>query len=363
LRARAATHARHVARILDLFGSVPEASVAAVQQHLQTELTRDDLASVRVLGHGGRELFALGQTPDWWLPITATYAPSAAAGYARILVTPNERLGHDLARVVGVHLLVGVVLGLGIYRIPVRAFSRAIRELESAQAQLVHADRLSALGTMYAGLAHEINNPLGILSVRVKLALAAGREKGLDADTLKDLEIVDRQSGRIAEIMRSLLAFSRKAEFSRRSCDINAVVQDVVSLVEKPFAKQGVTVEAVLAPGLPPLSASPDHLLQVLLNLVTNACDAMPGGGRIAVRTRRDDGHVVAEVQDAGPGLTEEARAHLFEPFFTTKDVGRGTGLGLSVSYGIVRAHGGELEACNPPQGGALFRMSLPVLQ
>src|SRR6185369_16683191 len=109
-------------------------------------------------------------------------------------------------RLVAVHLMVGIVLGLGIYRIPVRAFGQAIRELKSAQAQLVHSYRLSALGSMYAGLTHEINNPLGILSARAKLALIAAREKGYDEDLLKDLEVIDRQGVRIADIMRSLLA-------------------------------------------------------------------------------------------------------------------------------------------------------------
>jgi signal transduction histidine kinase len=191
--------------------------------------------------------------------------------------------------------------------------------------------------------------------------LAAAQEKRFDADTVRDLEVIDRQGGRIAEIMRSLLAYARKSEFRMTSVDLNGVVREVVSLVNKPFAKQGVLVETDLDAALPSLQASPDRLQQVFLNLLNNARDAMPQGGTITVRTARLDGHVLAEVSDTGPGLTAQAREHAFEPFFTTKEAGQGTGLGLWVSYGIVSAHGGELEALNAPAGGALFRLRLPL--
>lgn len=365
LRGRAAVHADHVATIIDLYGRRPDASPEGLRRHLQSELERDDLRSVRVLTVDGAVALALGDTAsDWFPPDTVELAlPARTAPFARVQVRPSDQaLGRDLARIVAVHLLVGLVLGLGIYRVPVQAFGRAIEQLKTAQAQLVHADRLSALGSMYAGLTHEINNPLGILSARVKLALAAARETGRDAETVADLEVIDRQGARIAEIMRGLLAFARKAELTKRPVEVNAVVREVVALVEKPFAKQGVRVKTELDATLPPVQASPDHLQQVFLNLMTNARDAMPAGGTITLRTAREDGHVLAEVRDTGPGLAPRAQEHLFEPFFTTKEVGKGTGLGLSVSYGIVSAHGGELDGWNAPQGGAVFRITLPLL-
>jgi C4-dicarboxylate-specific signal transduction histidine kinase len=361
LRARAAQRAERVASILEAYGRMPQASLAGLERHLAAELERDGLRSIRLSGGSGAEL-RLGSEPGFTLPVGVRRELPAGARFARVEVLPDDsELRADLARLVAVHLLVGLVLGLGIYRIPVRAFASAIDELQSAQAQLVHADRLSALGSVYAGLTHEINNPLGILSARVKLALGAAAEKRLDADTVRDLEVMDRQCTRIGEIMRSLLAFARKSEFSPRQVDLNAVVREVVALVQKPFAKQGVLVQTELDPALPELRASPDHLQQVLLNLLTNARDAMPSGGMVTLRTTRRNGRLVAEVKDTGPGLKPEALEHLFEPFFTTKEIGKGTGLGLSVSYGIVSAHGGELDAGNAPGGGALFRISLPA--
>jgi two-component system NtrC family sensor kinase len=245
----------------------------------------------------------------------------------------------------------------------VRALARAIRELESAQAQLVHSNRLSAVGAMYAGLSHEINNPLGILCARVQLLLGSAPDKHLDAETVQDLAVIERQAGRIAAIVRGLLAFTRKADAPMQPVDVNAVVRDVVTLVEKPLLAQRVDVRAELQPALPPLVGSPEQIAQVLVNLVNNARDAMPDGGTLTLRTRARGGQVVAEVRDTGPGLAPEVERRLFEPFFTTKPVGRGTGLGLSVSYGIARAHGGQLTGANVEGGGARFELSLPAAE
>jgi signal transduction histidine kinase len=118
-----------------------------------------------------------------------------------------------------------------------------------------------------------------------------------------------------------------------------------------------------LPPGLPRFVGSPDQIAQILINLVNNARDAMPQGGVLTLRTRAGDGHVMAEVRDTGPGLPPEVERRLFEPFFTTKPVGRGTGLGLSVSYGIARAHGGQLTGGNAEGGGARFELSLPAAE
>jgi signal transduction histidine kinase len=369
LAERADVHAQHVAAVLAVYAQMPEASADGLRRHLLTEMRHDSLTSIRVFGEAGQELLRLGEPPRWpWLGGADLTLPAEAAAtpFRRATVSlSDERVRRDAQRIVAVHLLVGLVLGLGVYGMPVRAFSRAVAELKSAQEQLIHSNRLSALGAMYASLAHEVNNPLGILSARAKLALATAREareSPVPEDVVQALEIMDRQALRIGEIMRSLLAFARKTELALGPLDLNRVVAEVAELVEKPFAKQGVAVRTELEPALPPLQGSADHLQQVLLNLLTNARDAMPRGGTVGVRTYQAGGKVVAEVRDTGGGLPADVQKRLFEPFFTTKDVGKGSGLGLSVSYGIVSAHGGELTAGNAPGGGALFRLSLPSI-
>jgi signal transduction histidine kinase len=363
LHARADTHARHVGKILELYRAMPHASEQGLERHLRVEFEHDALAGIEVTGQDGRELLRLGAPAGFTLPHASELALGAAAApFSRVRVRLDDgRLKQDVLRLVGVHLLVGLALGLGVYRVPVRAFARAIRELECAQAQLVHSNRLSAVGAMYAGLTHEINNPLGILSARAQLLLAAAREKDLDAETVHDLEVIERQGARIAAIVRGLLAFARKADLPMQPVDVNAVVRDVASLVEKPLLAQKVALRADLAPALPRLIGSPEQIAQVLMNLVNNARDAMPAGGTLTLRTLARDGQVVAQVRDTGPGLLPEVQRRLFEPFFTTKPVGRGTGLGLSVSYGIARAHGGDLTGANAADGGALFELSLPA--
>jgi signal transduction histidine kinase len=364
LHRRAETHAGHVGKILELYRAMPQASEEGLDRHLRVEFEHDALAGIEVTDVDGRERLRLGNSPSRFpFPHAAELRLGAgAAPFARVRVRlDDDRLRHDVLRLVAVHLLVGLALGLGVYRVPVRALGRAIRELEKAQAQLVHSNRLSAVGAIYAGLTHEINNPLGILCARAQLLLARARESGLDPESVHDLEVIERQGGRIAAIVRGLLAFARKEEPSRQPVDLNAVVQDVVSLVGKPLAIQRVELRQELQPSLPALRGNPEQLAQVLLNLVNNARDAMPGGGTLTVRTFARNSHVVAQVRDSGPGLSAEVQRRLFEPFFTTKEVGRGTGLGLSVSFGIARAHGGDLSGANGPTGGAQFELSLPA--
>jgi signal transduction histidine kinase len=288
--------------------------------------------------------------------VTATSAPLTL-----VVELDGGPLVGQMARVVGIHAAVALLLSLAMYRLPVRAVRRAARDLEITEAQLLHSEKLRTLGEVYAGLTHEINNPLGIILTRVKLLLATAPERALPADVTRDLETIDKHGARIADIVRGLLAFSRKTELAPRETDLNQVLADVLALVEKPFARDGVKIESQLAPGLPRIQASPDHLQQVFLNLVKNAREAMPEGGTITVRTARNGASLVAEVLDTGTGISPPAVGHLFEPFFTTKGVGKGVGLGLSVSYGIVKAHDGEIEGENRSGKGAVFRVILPL--
>jgi two-component system NtrC family sensor kinase len=233
--------------------------------------------------------------------------------------------------------------------------------LEMTQAQLIHSEKMSALGEIYAGLTHEINNPLGIMIGKLELALKMAKERQLPAELTRDLEIVTRNGLRISELVRSLLIFSRKSTLSFTETALNHVIAEVVELVDKPYAKQHIQIERRFDPKLPYCHGSAGHLHQVFLGLLNNARDAMPQGGTITLRTYVNSHFLIAEVEDTGTGMSPDVKARIFEPFFTTKGVGKGTGLGLSVAYGIIKTHGGDITVESTPGKGSLFRLMLPI--
>ena len=233
------------------------------------------------------------------------------------------------------------------------------RKLEATQAQLLHAEKLNALGEVYAGIAHEINNPLGIILTRVQLLRDTVDDPRPPAELSRELDVLHRHTKRIGEITRGLLTFARKTEFDTSQTDLNALIDEIVHFVGQHLSKQGIVIDTALAQKLPTVPASRDQLQQVFLNLLHNARDAMPDGGKIGIRTFREDGLAVVEFADTGTGIAAGIAENVFEPFFTTKS--KGTGLGLSVSYGIIEAHGGELELESEPGAGATFRIKLPI--
>jgi signal transduction histidine kinase len=316
---------------------------------------------LRIRDAQGQELIRLGERVSGALPSTVQRVlPVSMAPMHDIEISVEDGpLLQDAARVLAIHLLVGLVLGLGFFRTPVRALRRAIRELDETHAQLLQSDKIGAIGEAYAGLTHEINNPLAIILSRVRLMRAREQEKRLDAEVSRDLEVIERQGSRIAELVRGLLAFARKRDFHMRETDLNQVVEETAALIRKPFEKKGITIRTELVRSLPRLWASPPHLQQVFLNLLNNARDAMPEGGRIVIRTLQVDGSLVAEVEDSGTGLAQGVGDRVFEPFFTTKE--KGTGLGLSVSYGTIKAHAGEMTVESETGKGTLFRVTLPI--
>jgi signal transduction histidine kinase len=366
LQRHTALHARHVAHIAQICVADKRVSLDCLRENLEQERSAHGLGWIRVLDSPGALLLAVGDVSPGPLLTGSvlTALPQATGPLARTEVGPDEsELRRNVARVFAIHILVGIVVGFGVYQIPVRALQRAILELETTYDSLVHMDKLVGLGEMYAGLTHEVNNPLGIVLARVRMLRAEALERGLDQGLIEDLDVIERHGARIGEIVRGLLTFARKEEMELRPADLKQILREALNLVERPFAKQGVRFRLELDEPLPALAASPSHLQHVFVNLLSNARDAMPAGGTIGVRAYARDGKVLAEIRDSGTGIAPEARERLFEPFFTTKGVGKGTGLGLSVSFGIVRAHGGELVAEDAPGGGALFRVALPALR
>ncbi|HSF06462.1 MAG TPA: ATP-binding protein [Methylomirabilota bacterium] len=232
-------------------------------------------------------------------------------------------------------------------------------ELERAARQ---ADKLAALGTLAAGLAHELNNPIGIISSRIELMLLEADGQVLPAATREDLVVLRRHAQRVARIVQGLLSFARQSGRSRGPVDLNQVVDDTLLLVEKQAAKEGVMLARRLTPGLPPIQGDPTALEQVLMNLILNARDAVDGRGEILIETDLITGHpdqVRLMIRDTGPGIPAEVLPRIFDPFFTTKP--SGTGLGLSISYGIVREHGGTVDVHSERGRGTTFVLSFPA--
>jgi signal transduction histidine kinase len=362
LRANTARFAHQLALLIASEAEHQGAPLERVRALLSRDALTAGLSSLVLLDDQGRELLRLGRGDGFRLGQVRVELPTTADPARALLVDPDEwLLIRQAGRVLLIHVLVGIFLAVVVYRLPMRSLRHALHEVETTHNQLLHSAKLSTIGETYAGLAHEINNPLGIILSRVRLMLGAARERGANAELVRDLEMIDRHGTRIADIVRSLLAFSRKTRFEPAQTDVNRVVRDAVALVGGPFARHGIQIETALDPALPPVLGSQDHLQQVFVNLLNNARDAMPDGGGITLRTYRRNGVVVAEVEDRGHGVPPEIRDRIFEPFFTTKQTGHGTGLGLSVSYGIVSAHGGTIEVDSPLGRGACFRLTLPV--
>ena len=228
--------------------------------------------------------------------------------------------------------------------------------------QLLQAEKMAALGQTISGVAHELNNPLAtILTWSERLA-----QKSLDAGTTRGIEIILHEAERAAKIVRQLLTFARKRQSTRTMVDLNQIVRETLALRAYEQRVTNITLIDALAAGLPQIFADPHQLQQVLLNLVINAEQAMisaNGRGMLVVRSWHDmdRGMLVLEINDDGPGVPPDVQAKIFDPFFTTKDVGKGTGLGLTVAYAIVQEHGGRIRVESPASRGASFFVELPV--
>ena len=233
-----------------------------------------------------------------------------------------------------------------------------VTERVALERQVQQTEKMVAVGLLAAGVAHEVNTPLTGISSYTQLLRSQMDPK--DA-RVQWLDKIEKQTFRGAKIVSNLLNFARAGGSDDASLDLTRVVSDVLSLVEHQLEKARVRVVKELGAELPPVLGSENKIQQVLFNLILNARDAMPSGGWLTLRTYTDGREVVVEVNDTGEGIPEADLPRIFDPFFTTKDVGRGTGLGLAVSYGIVQEHGGSIRATSAHGQGSRFEVRLPI--
>ncbi|OGR36710.1 MAG: hypothetical protein A2051_02925 [Desulfovibrionales bacterium GWA2_65_9] len=261
-----------------------------------------------------------------------------AQAEARVQTARGEQWFHEVN--VPVRDAAGRILG-------VLKTARDVTEVRSIEERLLQSQKMESLGKLAGGVAHEINTPLGIILGYAQLLqddVPAGGQ------VQEDLRIIERQAKVCRKIVADLLGFSRQHESRMGELDLNASVREVVSLMRHTFGLEKVGIELDLDEALPAILGDREKMGQVWMNLLNNARDAMPGGGVIRIRTRRrePEGLLAVSVADSGTGISPEHLGKIFEPFFSTKGVGEGTGLGLSVSFGIVQNHGGTIEVESP---------------
>jgi signal transduction histidine kinase len=226
------------------------------------------------------------------------------------------------------------------------------------QIQLRHADRLATIGQLAAGVAHELNEPLGNI---LGFAQLVKKTPEMPKTIEKDIDKIVIASLHAREVIKKLMLFARQMPPQKVQVNLNKLIEDGLYFLQSRCAKEGIELIRSFTPDLPEIIADPSQLNQVLVNLVVNAIQAMPKGGKLTIRTFAGDGYVSLVVEDTGIGMNEDVIKQIFTPFFTTKDVGQGTGLGLPVVHGIVTAHGGSIKVESKVGQGSRFEVKLPL--
>ncbi len=240
-----------------------------------------------------------------------------------------------------------------------REIRRMKAELEKTQLQLLQSEKMASLGKLAAGVAHQLNNPLGGITLFTKLVL---EDYQLEDGAREDLNRVLCDAQRCKETIKELLEFTRQTRHLMQPHDINRALTRTLFLLENQTLFQNITIEKELDASLKPVHSDIQQLNHMFMNIILNAAQAMAGHGRLKLKTSflPDKDRVRIEIMDTGPGIPEHVLPHIFEPFFTTKEEGQGTGLGLSLVYGIVENHGGRIKALSEPGRGTTFVIELP---
>lgn len=239
-----------------------------------------------------------------------------------------------------------------------RKMASDIEQLRHLNEQLIRTEKLAAMGTLSAGVAHEVNNPLASISSLIQMMQ---RNDELDEKSKEKLELIQTQIQRITQVTKDMMDFARVRPAAKSEIDVNEIIQASLRLAsfDKSFKK--LKLRKDLSFGLPKIFADADQLQQVFLNLFLNARDAMPNGGELSIKSFKTENSINIEISDDGIGIENEDLKKIFDPFYTTKSTGKGTGLGLAVCYGIITAHDGKIEVSNNNGNGSKFLISLPI--
>jgi two-component system, NtrC family, sensor kinase len=356
--------ARELTRLTDYHSSIVESMEAGVvvigadEKIERWNRGMERLASVK-------RAEAIGKT------LAEVLSPDAAATLRAILPSSAPAEDHDHLYKVALRLQTGQAITVNVNAAPFDlalsangAGARAVlifhdvTDRVALERQVQQTEKMVAVGLLAAGVAHEVNTPLTGISSYTQLLRSQMDPK--DA-RIEWLDKIEKQTFRGAKIVNNLLNFARTGSGDDASIEISKVVGDVLSLIEHQLDKTRVRVVKELAPDLPMVVGSENKIQQVLFNLILNARDAMPSGGWLTLKTFADNRDIVIEVSDTGEGIPEADLPRIFDPFFTTKDVGRGTGLGLAVSYGIVQEYGGSIHASSQRGKGSRFEVRLPI--
>jgi PAS domain S-box-containing protein len=267
-------------------------------------------------------------------------------------------VAQDLRRIK--NLVIKAAKAADAYRLKALELQKAYNELKGLQKHLIQTEKLTYLGKLAAGIAHEINNPMtGVLAMTSFLLkkLPAG------SPLCEDLNLVVEETKRCKKIVEDLLEFSRQKEPEKTLCNLNTIIEESLAIIEKQPFFHNIEISRQLDDSLPAVMVDKNQIKQVFVNLILNAHDAMPEGGSLKVETAFRDGENMIEIRfaDTGCGINQEDIPRLFDPFFTTKEKAKGTGLGLSVSHEIISRHGGAINVESRPNAGSTFVVRLPV--
>ena len=250
--------------------------------------------------------------------------------------------------------------GVGEVAVLGQAFNTMVAELEETQAQLIRKEKLASMGQLAAGVAHQLNNPLGTILLFSDILLQDMPE---GAHGSEDVQMIAREARRAKEIVTALLNFARQQKVWAQPTALDTLLRELIESARQQPAYDPIQIVEQIAPDLPQIEADPAQLPNIFVNLMDNAADAMPDGGTLTIQADPSPDHrsVVVKVKDTGCGIPPEHIKQLFSPFFTTKPVGQGTGLGLSIAYGIVKMHQGTIQVKSQAGKGTTFTVTLPV--